>query len=468
MSIHLPSFLLVLTTIAAASLYFAPSAGSRAAFFRGSDEAGRAPGVWTLTFSQVTTWIFARSLMNAGILGYFFGIAGALAYTAYYASFLTGWLIVDRLRFHHGAENVQQFLHRQFGRTGTLSYNVLVSLRLLTEVFANLLVVGLVFRTWGELTGDVAILAVAGLTLVYSMSGGLRASLRTDVWQMLMLTGVIAVLSTLVVISDSFSAREVMTSSPELSSPGWVLLLVALLQVLSYPLHDPVMMDRGFLADRETTRRSFFNAFAISGTLILAFALVGVYTGLHAPGEEDFLQGLDSLLGPVAMFLVGLALVLSAISTMDSTLSSVSKLVVMDTRLFAPTPRNGRLVMLAFALLGLLLVYVGTEDLFAAVAVSGTASLFLTPVILFSILGGRRVAPWSLVVSFIAAVAGAGLYFLEDSGYTNLLAGLTGLEHTYAHLLVITLAILAVGLMSFALGLRPRRESETTTTGARF
>ena len=40
---------------------------------------GGRPGVWTLTFSQVTTWIFARSLLNAAILGYFFGIAGALA-----------------------------------------------------------------------------------------------------------------------------------------------------------------------------------------------------------------------------------------------------------------------------------------------------------------------------------------------------------------------------------------------------
>jgi len=35
-----------------------------------------APGSWTLTFSQVTTWIFARSLLNAGLLRYFFGIAG--------------------------------------------------------------------------------------------------------------------------------------------------------------------------------------------------------------------------------------------------------------------------------------------------------------------------------------------------------------------------------------------------------
>ncbi len=456
MSIHLPSFMAILMAVGAASVYFAPRSLTADAFFRGRNDEGQAPGVWTLTLSQVTTWIFARSLLNAGILGYFFGIAGAIAYTAYYGSFLTGWLIVDRLRFRHGAHNVQGFLEQRFGWLGTGSYNVLVSLRLLTEVFANLLVVGLVFSTWGDLTGDVAIFAVAVLTLLYSMSGGLRASLRTDVWQALMLTVLIAVLTGLVMLSDSFSGAQVMASSPDLSGPGWVLLAVALLQVLSYPLHDPVMMDRGFLAGRETTRRSFLHAFWISSLLILAFGLVGVYTGLHAAGEEDFLQGLDSLLGGPAMFLVGLALVLSAISTMDSTFSSVSKLIVVDARMMSPSPANGRLAMIAFAILGLILVYTGTDDLFAAVAVSGTASLFLTPVIVFSILLGREVAPWSLVANFITAIGGSVLYFLQDSGYTNLLAGLTGLEHTYSHLLVITVVILLSGHLFFALGLRPR------------
>lgn len=461
MSIHLPSFMAILMAVGAASVYFAPKSRTADAFFRGHNDQGQAPGVWTLTFSQVTTWIFARSLLNAGILGYFFGIAGAIAYTAYYGSFLTGWLIVDRLRFRHGVANVQTFLEQRFGRTGTTAYNVLVSLRLLTEVFANLLVVGLVFSTWGELTGDVAIFAVAALTLLYSMSGGLRASLRTDVWQALMLTALIAVLTLLVVISDSFSGAEVVASSPDLTGPGWVLLAVALLQVLSYPLHDPVMMDRGFLSDRDTTKRSFLHAFWISSLLILSFGLVGVYTGLHAAGEADFLQGLDSLLGGPAMFLVGLALVLSAISTMDSTFSSVSKLIVVDARMMSPNPRNGRYAMVAFAVLGLVLVYLGTDDLFAAVAVSGTASLFLTPVIVFSIFLGRQVATWSLVANFITAIGGSVLYFLEDSGYTTVLANLTGFEHTYSHLLVITLVILAAGHLFFALGLQPNEDRST-------
>ncbi|MEF8834130.1 MAG: sodium:proline symporter, partial [Halofilum sp. (in: g-proteobacteria)] len=138
---HFLPLLGLLAAVAILSVAITPRVRTADGFFRGWTEVGKAPGLLTLTFSQVTTWIFARSLLNAGILGYFHGIAGALAYSAYYGSFLTGWLIIDRLRFHHGNDNIQSFLHQRFGTLGSGCFNGLVSLRLVSEVFANLLVV---------------------------------------------------------------------------------------------------------------------------------------------------------------------------------------------------------------------------------------------------------------------------------------------------------------------------------------
>ena len=455
---EIPTALMVAVIAALALLSFAvaPRVRSADGFFRGWGESGALPGVLTLTLSQVTTWIFARSLMNAGILGYFFGIGGAIAYTAYYGSFLTGWLIIDRLRFRHGAANVQSFLSARFGWLGTASYNLLVSLRLLSEVFANLLVVGIVFGSQGSIGYTGAILVVAGITLAYSMVGGLRASLRTDVIQMSLLLVLIAGLFGLMLLHSDFSASQLAVSTPELTSPGWILLLVALLQVWSYPLHDPVMMDRGFIAGREATRRSFLHAFWISAACILAFGLLGVFAGLHAQADEELLDTLARLLGTPAIAVVGAALIISAASTMDSTLSSAAKLAVVDMKMAAPNARNGRIAMLLFALGGLVLVFIGTDDLFAAVAVSATASLFLTPVIAFCIVGGREIARWAFATTFTASTAGAILYFLEDSGYINWIGLLTGVDHSYSKLLIITCAVLAIGFISFALGLKPR------------
>lgn len=452
--VDLPTLIGVLAATALASALLAPRVRTADGFFRGWSESGAAPGVLTLTLSQVTTWIFARSLLNAAILGYFFGIAGVIAYTAYYGSFLTGWLITDHLRFRHGVSSVQAFLFDHFGRTGTVCFNMLVSLRLLSEVFANLLVVGIVFSAAGGGAEHWAILAVAAITLGYSMAGGLRASLRTDVLQVLLLAGLLLILVVLMASHTLFDATALATSSPELTSPGWILLLVALLQVLSYPLHDPVMMDRGFLADRRTTRRSFVHAFWIASLCILAFGSLGVFAGLHAGDDGDLLVTLERLMGPGAMLALAIALVLSAASTMDSVFSSASKLVIVDMGAARATARNGRLAMLAACIGGLLLVIYGTDDLFAAVAVSGTASLFLTPIIVFCILGGRRVANWSLITSVVAAIGGSLLYFLEDSGYIGWIGTVTGVEHSYSKLLVITIAILVVSMLAFWRGLR--------------
>lgn len=450
-----------LSAVALVTLLLAPRVGTANGFFRGVADTGHAPGVLTLTLSQVTTWIFARSLLNAAILGYFFGIAGVLAYTAYYGSFLTGWLIVDRLRFRHGASNLQGFMRDQYGRAGTVCLNGLLALRLLSEVFANLLVVGIVFGAAGSTGNTTAMLLVAGLTLAYSLNGGLRASLRTDVLQMLLLAGLLAGLFVAMLAHPLFDAGALAASSPEPGNPGWILLVVALLQVLSYPMHDPVMMDRGFLADRRTTRSSFLHAFWLSALCILAFGLLGVFAGVHRLEGETVLLTLDRLMGTPVMFGLAVALILSAASTLDSTLSSAAKLTIADMGLASTTPRNGRIAMLLFCLGGLLLVLYGTDDLFAAVAVSGTTSLALTPVIAFSLLAGWRIRRASLLASFGLAFAGAALYFLETSGYFDLLTPLTGLSHDYSKLLAITVTILVLASAAAWLGRTGRMEVAT-------
>ena len=454
---HFLPLLGLLAVVGILSVAITPRVRTADGFFRGWNEVGKAPGVLTLTFSQVTTWIFARSLLNAGILGYFYGIAGALAYSAYYGSFLTGWLIIDRLRFHHGNGNVQSFLHQRFGRLGTGYFNGLVSLRLLSEVFANLLVVGIVFEAAGGNASTTAILAVAGVTLLYSMTGGLRGSLRTDVLQMILLLALITALCGLMLVHPAFDMPAILASSPDAGGPGWILLVVALLQVWSYPLHDPVMMDRGFIADQGATRRSFLHAAWISTLCILAFGVLGVFAGLNAGSDEALLDTLGRLLGAPATLMLAAALVISAASTLDSTFSSAAKLAIKDMGLADATTMNGRIAMLLFCLGGVGLVFVGTDDLYAATAVSGTASLFLAPVILFCILGGRDVARWSFSVAFIAAIAGSALYFLENAGHVAVLTPLTGIEHKYSRLLLITITVLVIGLGAFVLGLRRSR-----------
>lgn len=456
-----PTLPLIVAGVAMISVMLSPKAAGEGAFFKGLSPSGKQPGILTLTFSQVTTWIFARSLLNAAILGFYYGIWGTLAYAAYYLSFLTGGRIIDSLRFRHGYSSVQAFLADRFGSWGTGCYNFVIGVRLISEVFANLLVIGILFGESGTQTYTLAVVGLASVTLLYSMTGGLHASLRTDFFQMLLFLAVLTVL-TLLAFGGGHFTLEAFTFKPfDIGAPGPILLLVALLQVWSYPMHDPVMMDRGFLADRKTTRRSFLHAAWISALCITLFGSLGVLAGANAETGEAMNAVLSRLLGDVPILLFNLALIVSAMSTLDSTLSSSGKLAAVDMGIMKPTLRNGRVTMALFMLAGLALVFVGNKDLFSAVAVSGTASMYLAPVIFFSLWGNRTDIPvWSYVSSFIVAIGGAILYFIESSGHTQWL----GEIHKYTKLLYISLTVLCAGCSLFWAGSKITGQSREAVT----
>ena len=223
-------------------------------------------------------------------------------------------------------------------------------------------------------------------------------------------------------------------------------------------MHDPVMMDRGFLSNRETTRKSFLHASWISIVCITLFGCLGVLAGAHALDGDTMNSVLVRMLGEWPMLLLSFALVVSAMSTLDSSLSSASKLIVVDMKLVYPSLLNGRIVMLLFMLLGVLCVFWGNKDLFSAVAVSGTASLFLAPVVFFCIFANRSDIPvWSYFAAFIIALTGAALYFLESSAHTQWLGNM----HKYTKLLAISLTVLLLGCVLFWLGGKTNSKSQS-------
>ncbi|MBW4707936.1 sodium:proline symporter [Roseobacter sp. YSTF-M11] len=438
--------------IVIASLLAAPRRASVEGFFSGKSESGAAPGLWVLVLSQVTTWIFARSLMNAAILGYYYGIAGTLAYAVYYGSFLTGGYIVGHLRAQ-GAGSMQEWLGVRFGAVGQGAYNLVVGLRLLSEVFANLLVVGLIFDALAGGNGTVAILIVSVLGLAYSAWGGLSAALRTDVVQMLLFLLALILAFGALIMTPGFSWSAVLTA-PGASGAynGWILLAVAALQVFSYPAHDPVMMDRGFLADTETTRRSFLHAFWISMLCILAFGFFGIQASLVGAPYEGQLIGTWAGMFPSWVFvLLVISLLVSAMSTLDSALASSARLAVEELGLATRSLLGGRVVMVVVMGLGAALTLWGNATLFDAVAVSGTASMFLAPVLLVGLVGDRDIPLWSYLVAFAAAVGGAFAYFARE--WQGVAAWLPE-GHKYEQLLVICLVVLSIGFAAVLAGAR--------------
>ena len=267
-----------------------------------------------------------------------------------------------------GASSVQDWLSARFGKIGSTCYNAIIALRLLSEVFANLIVVGLIFSA---VLPDVAfakegaIVLVGGVALAYSAWGGLSAALRTDVMQMSVFLLVFSAAFAALLLRPGFDVSAVVTAQGASGAHnGWVLLLVAALQVFSYPVHDPVMMDRGFIADQETTRKSFLHAFWISALCILGFGLFGVQASLEGAAYETQLIGTWAVMFPSWVFVaLMVSLLVSALSTLDSALSSAARLAVVEWRILPRNLAGGRIAMLAFAVGGGALTFWATSAL---------------------------------------------------------------------------------------------------------
>ena len=319
-------------------LWLAPLARTASEFFAGTRRE-RAPGFAMLLSSLVISWLFAKSLTNAANLGRDFGLVGGVAYAGYYLSFAVVGAVVYQLRTKGGFGSIHQFLETKHGHSAVLLFSLLISFRLFNEVWSNTMVIGSYFGEAGSAPYLAAVLVFTALTLAYSLKGGMSSSILTDVVQMglfvLLLVGLLGMIGWRVegrwedgLVGGWVDGAAVGSWT---FAGGLDFLLLALVQVLSYGFHDPVMTDRGFLGDPKTTRRAFYWAVPVGGLCIVLFSLVGVYARAEGMAGEAAVEVARSL-GLVALLVVNLIMVTSAASTLDSTFSSWAKLTVVDLR----------------------------------------------------------------------------------------------------------------------------------------
>lgn len=389
-----------------------PRAGTADAFFRGTDDAGRAARPWALGCSIFISWIFAKSVTNAANLGAAYGIVGGLAYAAYWLSIPLAGVVIYRLRTRHGAAGLVPFLIGRYGRLAGLSFTLAILIRLYNEVWSNTAVVGAYYGKAGQWPFIAAAMLFTAATLLYSLKGGLRSSIATDIIQTVLFG--VALTAVLLFVLPQRGVGELFSAGEFRLGAGVDLLLVALLQVLSYPFHDPVLTDRGFITGEKSMLRAMLVAGVAGFVCIFAFSLVGVHARLEGLPAADNLPGaVAGALGIVPYLLMTGIMIVAAGSTLDSTFASISKSIGQEMPALAGR-RPGRhavaiglWTMVAFALLGNLPMLAGT-DILKATTISGTMVMGLAPVFLLSPFVSH--SPWSFHLAFWPGVVLGALH----------------------------------------------------------
>ncbi|MFK7934234.1 MAG: sodium:solute symporter [Saprospiraceae bacterium] len=361
--------------------FIAPWSNTPAAFFRATKE-NQQPNWLLLTSSLVISWIFAKSITNAANLGLSFGFVGGVAYTGYYLSFVVAGVIIYQLRTKGGFTSIHHFLQSRYGRSAVLVFSILIGFRLFNEVWSNTMVIGTYFGEQGSTSYFTSIIVFTLLTLAYSLKGGLSSSLLTDAIQMA-LFGVLLFIILGVLIPKTEGGLTTYIQSGEWSlGTGVNLLLVALLQSLSYPFHDPVLTDRGFISSPKTTLKAYLWAAPIGALCILLFSFVGIYAQQQGMEGQAAVE-VSKTLGVFMMLMMNFIMVTSAASTLDSTFASFSKLAVVDLGTERKiTVKRGRLAMVTLTIIGTIPVFLSPEIL-SGTTVSGTMVIGLAPVFIF-------------------------------------------------------------------------------------
>ena len=416
----------VLAVFGAAMIAVSPSSrGTNAQdqFFRGKDEAGRDPGFFFLTSSVLITWIFAKSIQNAADLGQKFGLPGGAAYAVYWLSFLVAGAVLFRLR-KKGFRSIHHYLGSRYGEGAVWLFSLILLFRLWNEIWSNTIVMAQFFGPRESQGYYVASWAITALVLAYILKGGLRSSIVTDAVQMIM-----AAVILFLILGYIFPAGDpgAMVRSGSWSLSGGVdLILVASLQIFSYPFHDPVMTDRAFLTEPRMMLKSFALAGVLGVLFILLFSFVGIHNRVEGIGGNSTFQTAAAF-GLPLLFLMNVMMLTSGCSTIDSTFSSIGKLVAVD---LLPGWKMDRVVlarvsMVLLGILGNLMLY-AKPAILSATTVSGTMVIGLTPVFLLS--GWRKAGALSYHASVLLGLLfglGLSLKWFQGSigggNYGNLL-----------------------------------------------
>ena len=359
--------------------FLSPLAKNASEFFKATHRK-KAPNALMLTGSLIISWIFAKSITNAANLGLDYGIVGGVAYAGYYLSFAVAGLIIYKIRVKGGFSSIHEFLTTKFGKGAVALFSILICIRLFNEVWSNTIVIGTYFGDQGTQAYYWSILIFTALTLAYALKGGLSSSIFTDVIQMGLFAILLSVILGVIFTAEDFTIKDAATSGTWSLDLGLNLFFAALIQSFSYPFHDPVLTDRGFLSSPKVTRRSFIMASILGAICIIMFSIIGVYAQSEGFKGQAAVE-VGKAFGVVILLVINFIMITSAASTLDSTFSSFSKLLAVDLNL-GNTLKFGRLAMIAVAILGTIPVFLDAEIL-SATTIPGTMIIGITPVFLF-------------------------------------------------------------------------------------
>ncbi|MBI4321509.1 MAG: sodium:solute symporter family protein [Chloroflexi bacterium] len=328
--------------------------------------AGRKMPIWVASFSLAATLIGTGVTIGVGEMAYQSGLS-AILYPVALALALGISMWLAAARFREGEYyTLPEMCARFYGRKSRYVLAVSSTLRWIGPIAAQFVAIGAIVSTLTGWPIHISIVLSAGLTIGYTVLGGIWAVSLTDVIQLVVvyLGLVLLMLVTMGRYGDMFTiVRDLPPVYSSWDGVGVLPLTAWLGSLMMIAFIDQPWMQ---LCASVRTPKCARKAGLIAAALVLPIGFISVYTGLLArltsPGLDPrmavssaLVQNLDPLIAALAVA----AIVAAGMSCADSWLHSSSTVVVKDLyqELVDKNASEGRIhfvSMLATLVLGLM------------------------------------------------------------------------------------------------------------------
>lgn len=419
--------LTVLVTAAFAGLGIAYSTRSRIdaeGFLVSRNRAGGWIATATLVASVMGAWI----LFSPAETATWAGMVGLIGYAVGQAAPLLAFVVIgSRMRrLMPSGHSLTEFTWHRYGRVAyTMSVGIVV-FYMFVFLAAELTGIALAINLIGGTSLFVSAVIVGVLTVMYTVYGGIRASLFTDAIQFAVIIPLLVVVLLVLAISlDWFGPAldTVRAESPHLVSlshgPGVEFAFTLFIAIWAANMFHQGFWQRVYTCKDEGTLR---RGFLIAGLIVIPMILVTGFLGLVAVGEQTAGEPSVALFGLVQEVLPNWALMtvlvlalLLVMSSMDTLLNGISSALSADLARFRPDWGGRTILRFSRASTALLIVPA------IAIASQGYSVLYLFLVAdlvcaaavfpVFYGLYSRRIGQPAVVVSMVVGVVVGALFF---------------------------------------------------------
>lgn len=296
--------------------------------------------------SMTATWIWAASFYAAATSGYTYGISGPLHY-GFWGALMILFIYPFGRRFRKLAPNAHTLGELIHARHGSSSQLILAGSNMLgstISLMVNFTAAGALVAVLSPLPFQVGVLMAGIGVLSYTLWSGFRASVLTDLSQLVAMMGIAIVIIPTVLFAlggpqvlvenmDKITAEQANLFSLEAFLNQGAPFFVA---VLAYAIGNQTISQRLFAVREDHIKKTFLTATLGYGAIVIGLGMIGLMallTGLEPMNGDNnnLIPQMVSEYLPVGFIALFFILVIGSLSsTADADLCALSAIMMAD------------------------------------------------------------------------------------------------------------------------------------------